>query len=115
MDERLEVNRSGELMSITSVAVTATALQNISNEIGLVHHTIRLASTTLESFQDINDTCAAAVQMLPSGEQIYLIYDNARPHINIMFANIAMKSTPTYSRHHSLILWRCATRHSRQV
>ena len=88
----------------------------ISNEIGLVHHTIRSASTTLESFQDfINDTCAAAVQMLPTGEQIYLIYDNARPHINIMipeeFTNIAVKRTPPYSPFHNPV----ELCHSRQM
>ncbi|XP_072026793.1 uncharacterized protein [Amphiura filiformis] len=74
----------------------------ISNEVGLVHHSIRLGSTTLESFQKfIYETCANAVQMFPVGDQIFLIYDNARPHINARvpdeFQNIAVNRTPPYS------------------
>ena len=64
----------------------------ISNEIGLIHHSVRLATTTLESFQQfIQDTCDAAVQILPADKPIHLIYDNARPHIN------AHRRTPPYS------------------
>ena len=74
----------------------------ISNEVGLVHQSIRLATTTLQSFQQfIDETCAAALPMLPDGDQIFLIYDNARPHINVAvppeFNNITVKRTPVYS------------------
>ena len=74
----------------------------ISNEIGLIHHSVRLATTTLESFQQfIQDTCDAAVQILPADEPIHLIYDNARPHINAHvpedFNNIFIRRTPPYS------------------
>ena len=59
----------------------------ISNEVGLVHHSIRLATTTLQSFQQ--------------SYQIFLICDNARPHISDAiqseFNNITGKRTPTYS------------------
>lgn len=74
----------------------------ISNEVGLVHHTIRLATTTLASFQQfIDETCEAARPMFPAGDQIFLIYDNARPHINAAvppaFNNFAIKRLPAYS------------------
>jgi transposase len=74
----------------------------ISSEVGLVHHTIRLASTTLLSFQQfIDEMCAAAVQMFPAGDQIFVIYDNARPHVNAVappeFNNISVKRLPPYS------------------
>lgn len=74
----------------------------ISNEVGLVHHSIRLATTTLLSFQQfLEETCEQARQMFPAGDQIYLIYDNARPHINANippdFNNVVVRRTPPYS------------------
>lgn len=74
----------------------------ISNEVGLVHHSIQLGSTTLATFQQfLNETCAAARQMFPNEDRIFLIYDNARPHINARvgaeFNNITVRRTPPYS------------------
>ena len=74
----------------------------ISSEVGLVHHSIRLATTTLQSFQQfLEETCQDAREMFPAGEQIFLIYDSARPHINANippdFNNVAIRRTPPYS------------------
>ena len=70
----------------------------ISHEVGLVHHTIRLGSTTLLSFQEfIQETCDEALNSFPDGEPIYLVYDNARPHITSTPEFHRVISMPTFS------------------
>ena len=71
---RLVINQCGGNRNVTSA---------ISNEVGLVHHSIRMAMAKLESFQQfLSEICAEARQVIPDGEIIYLIYDNAHPHFN---------------------------------
>jgi transposase len=75
-----------------------------SNEIGLVHHTINMDTVTRDTFETfIRQTADIALQMFPQNEQIYFVYDNARPHVNaqlppdIGVENILLKKTPPYS------------------
>ncbi|XP_072025585.1 uncharacterized protein [Amphiura filiformis] len=73
-----------------------------SNEIGLVHQTIVLNTTTRQSFEEfLQQTAQICGQMFPDDEPIYFIYDNARPHVNAELPpdvqNIELKRLPPYS------------------
>lgn len=73
-----------------------------SNEIGLVHHTINMDTTTRASFENfLQQTAQACRHMLPVDEPIFFIYDNARPHVRAQLPagneNIELKRLPPYS------------------
>lgn len=74
----------------------------VSNEVGLVHHNIRMNTTTRESFEQfLQETCNAAAIMFPQEESVFFIYDNARPHVNAQlpqgFPTYVIKRLPPYS------------------
>ncbi|XP_030846747.1 uncharacterized protein LOC115926220 [Strongylocentrotus purpuratus] len=75
----------------------------VSAAIGLVHHRIAFETVTRERFEDfLAETVAECNQMFPADEPIYLIYDNARPHVRAQLPDganpiIQTKRLPPYS------------------
>ena len=73
-----------------------------SHEVGLVHHSINLQTTTRETFENfLQETAEACQEMFPPEETLYFVYDNARPHVRAELPpgndNIELKRLPPYS------------------
>lgn len=61
-----------------------TATLAISADMGLVHHRIVAATTTRENFQQfINELSEICINVFPENENVYIIFDGARPHLNV--------------------------------
>ena len=75
----------------------------VSDEIGLVNHTIACATVTRDTFEQfLLVTARQCEQIFPPGEPVYIIYDNARPHVRAqlpdgMHPRINLKLLPPYS------------------
>ena len=75
----------------------------ISGKVGLVHHQISFQTVTRERFEGfLADTVRECEDLLPENEAVYLIYDNARPHVNAPLPEgpnplITVKLLPPYS------------------
>ena len=75
----------------------------VSSAVGLVHHRIAFGTVTRASFEEfLAETVAECEQMFPADDPIYLIYDNARPHVRAQLPdganpNIQTKRLPPYS------------------
>ena len=75
----------------------------ISADVGLVHHTIACETVTRETFEGfLAETAAQCAQLFPPGENVFIIYDNARPHVRAQLPdgvapNIQIKLLPPYS------------------
>ena len=75
----------------------------VSADVGLVHHTVASETVTRESFEAfLAETAQQCAQLLPPGESVYIIYDNARPHVRAQLPdnvgpNIQCKLLPPYS------------------
>ena len=53
------------------------------DQIGLVHHTIRMKTTTLAICQEfLEETCNTAPELFTAADLILFIYDDTCPHIN---------------------------------
>ena len=54
----------------------------VSAPISLVHYRVKFKTVTRESFEDfLAETDAECNELSPADDPIYLIYDNARPHV----------------------------------
>ena len=61
---------------------TAMSPSPFSSEVGLVHHRIAFKTVTRERFKEfLADTIQQCDAVFPDDKLIYLIYDNARPHV----------------------------------
>jgi hypothetical protein len=74
----------------------------ISGEVGLVAHRISSETVTRATFEEfLATTVQECGRMFPAGDQIFLIYDNARPHIRAQLppnaGNFTIKLLPPYS------------------
>lgn len=75
----------------------------VSGEIGLVAHRMSSETVTRATFEEfIAATVDQCNIMFPAGERIYLIYDNARPHVRAQLpananGNFVLKRLPPYS------------------
>lgn len=74
----------------------------ISGEVGLVAHTISSETVRRETFEQfLATTVEACRNMFPADEPIYIIYDNARPHVRAQLPpnarNFTIKKLPPYS------------------
>ena len=75
----------------------------VSPAIGFVHHHIAFEIVTRESFEDfLAETIAQCNELFPDDDPIYLIYDNARPHVRAQLPDGAnpifqTKLLPPYS------------------
>ena len=74
----------------------------ISGGVGLVAHRISSETVTRATFEEFLATTVQQCRMVfPAGERIYLIYDNARPHIRAQLppnaGNFTIKMLPLYS------------------
>ena len=72
-------------------------------EVGLVHHLVAFETVTRNSFEDfLANTARECANIFPAGEPVFLIYDNARPHVRAqlppdVYPNIQLKFLPPYS------------------
>ena len=69
---------------------------------GLVHHRMAQETVTREGFEGfLSDTAQRCRELFEDDDQVYIIYDNARPHINARLPegmdNITLKLLPPYS------------------
>ncbi len=56
----------------------------INQEMGLVHHRLGQFTVTRDVFQDfVNNLIAQTVDLFPGEDTIHIVYDGARPHLNI--------------------------------
>ena len=75
----------------------------VSGEVGLVHHTISSETTTRASFEEfLAGTARQCADIFPPEEQVFFIYDNARPHVRAELPadvdpNIHLKRLTPYS------------------
>ncbi|XP_072168667.1 uncharacterized protein [Diadema setosum] len=75
----------------------------VSSEVGLVHHTIASETVTRDTFEAFLATTAHECDnVFPPNEDVYLIYDNARPHVRAQLPDdasprIHLKRLPPYS------------------
>jgi len=75
----------------------------ISPEIGLVHHRIAFETVTRERFEEfLAATVRECSQLFPEDEPLFLIFDNARPHVRAQLPEgtnplIQIKFLPPYS------------------
>ena len=55
---------------------------SVSGEIGLVYHRIAFETATREGFEEfLADTAHQCENMFPADELVFLMYDDARPHV----------------------------------
>uniref|UniRef100_A0A8C4NGT2 Tc1-like transposase DDE domain-containing protein n=1 Tax=Eptatretus burgeri TaxID=7764 RepID=A0A8C4NGT2_EPTBU len=72
-------------------------------EVGLVHYQIAFETVTRQSFEGfLANTARECANVFPAGEPVFLIYDNARPHVQAQlppdaYPNIQLKLLPPYS------------------
>ena len=75
----------------------------VSGEIGLVHHRIAFETVTRERFEEfLADTARECENMFPADEPVFLVFDNARPHVRAQLPAginqlIQLKRLPPYS------------------
>jgi len=75
----------------------------INQELGVVHHQLGQFTVTREVFQEFaTQLIDQAVNMFPAGEIIHIVYDGARPHLNIVVPgqlqhSVLLRILPPYS------------------
>lgn len=78
----------------------------VSDAVGLVHHTVACDTVTRETFQVfLLETARQCNQFFPHDTDVFIIYDNARPHVNAhlpenaegVHPRVHLKKLPPYS------------------
>ena len=74
----------------------------VAPDVGLVHHTMAQETVTREGFEGfLVDTARRCQEVFQENDRVFLIFDNARPHVNAQLPegmdNITLKRLPPYS------------------